>query len=338
MDFKRIIVSRVDNIGDLVLTLPMVGVIKKFYPQCKIVFIGRSYTRSVIEACEHVDEFMDWDEVKAKTNVAQVEIFRSLKADAIVHVFENNHIASVAKKAKIKNRIGNIHQLFHLWTCNRRVNFSRRKSDLHEAQLNLKLLTPLGINVSYSLSETASFYGLNKFIPLSPQNASVIDKNKFNVIFHPKSNAHGREWSLENYSQTIKLLDPNKFKIFISGTEKEKIILKDWIATLPESVVDLTGKLSLSAFMSFINSADALVASSTGPLHLAAAMGKHAIGLYPPMRPMHAGRWGALGKHAKNLSLEKNCSDCRGAAEKCVCVNLIKANEVAQALESARKN
>jgi ADP-heptose:LPS heptosyltransferase len=44
-----------------------------------------------------------------------------------------------------------------------------------------------------------------------------------------------------------------------------------------------------------------LVAASTGPLHIASAVGIHAIGLYPSKRPMHPGRWMPLGGNASYL-------------------------------------
>jgi heptosyltransferase-3 len=66
------------------------------------------------------------------------------------------------------------------------------------------------------------------------------------------------------------------------------------IAKHPE-VINLTGKLSLQQFIAFINHCDVLIAASTGPLHIASALGKKAIGLFAPMRPIHPGRWKPIG-------------------------------------------
>jgi len=55
----NIIISRTDSIGDVVLTLPLAAVLKQHFPQAKIAFIGRAYTRPVIEACKYVDAFID---------------------------------------------------------------------------------------------------------------------------------------------------------------------------------------------------------------------------------------------------------------------------------------
>jgi heptosyltransferase III len=98
------------------------------------------------------------------------------------------------------------------------------------------------------------------------------------------------------------------------------------IDRFPEAV-NLTGKLSLDELMAFISTIDGVLAASTGPLHIAAALGKHAIGLYAPMRPIHPGRWAPLGENADYLVKEKYCSKCR-KTERCECIESITAREV----------
>jgi heptosyltransferase III len=70
--------------------------------------------------------------------------------------------------------------------------------------------------------------------------------------------------------------------IYISGTKEEAKTMGIFLNDLPSHVVNMTGKLSLSEFISFISSCDGVVACSTGPLHIAASLGKTAVGLYPP--------------------------------------------------------
>jgi ADP-heptose:LPS heptosyltransferase len=72
------------------------------------------------------------------------------------------------------------------------------------------------------------------------------------------------------------------------------------------------------------------VAGSTGPLHLAAALGRHALGLYPPIKPMHPGRWAPVGLHAGFMVFDRpNCEDCRRQPAACTCIRAIEAAAVA---------
>ena len=73
-----IIISRTDSIGDVVLTLPMAGIIKQHLPQSRIVFLGRNYTKDVIALSEHVDEFVSYDDVLKLNSSEQIETFKKL--------------------------------------------------------------------------------------------------------------------------------------------------------------------------------------------------------------------------------------------------------------------
>lgn len=327
---KAIIISRTDSIGDVVLTLPMLGILKKHFPNAKVIFLGKKYTRPIAVCCENIDEFVDWDELKSKTKNEQKGEIQSLKADAVLHVFPDKEIATLARSAKISLRIGTSHRLFHLFTCNKRLNFTRKNSDLHEAQLNLKLLSPFGINENYSVEELPKFYGFSKIKPLPDDLKSLIDKNRFNLILHPKSKGSAREWGVENFSRLIEILPKEKFKIFITGTKEEGEMMNDFISK-NSNAMNLTGKLSLDELISFISSSDGLVAASTGPLHIAAALGKKAVGIYTPMRPIHPGRWMPIGQNASYLALNKECSDCRKSFD-CKCIRGITPEDVMKKL------
>lgn len=326
-----ILISRTDSIGDVVLTLPMAGIIKQFLPQSKIIFLGRNYTKDVIALAEHVDEFVSYDDVLKLSASEQIDAFKNLNASHIIHVFPVKEIAHLAKKAGIKNRIGTTNRLWHWFTCNIKISLSRKNSDLHEAQLNTKLLAPLGITKEFSLEELASAYGFTKVPVLEKIHLDIIDKTKSSIILHPKSKGSAREWGLDNFSSLITQLDKTKHQIFISGTAQEGELVKDLIAKHPEAI-DLTGKLSLQQFIAFINQCDVLIAASTGPLHIAAALGKKAIGLFAPMRPIHPGRWKPIGKQANYLVLNKDCSDCRKTMN-CHCIREIKTMEVIKLIE-----
>lgn len=152
------------------------------------------------------------------------------------------------------------------------------------------------------------------------------------MILHPKSKGSAREWGLENFSKLITALDKNRYAVYISGTAQEGELVKSLIDRHPE-VTDLTGKLSLQQFIAFINHCDTLVAASTGPLHIAAALGKKAIGLFSPMRPIHPGRWKPVGKQAAYLVFDEDCEDCRNKKE-CHCLLKIEPADVINLIET----
>ncbi|MDQ2769617.1 MAG: glycosyl transferase family 9, partial [Bacteroidota bacterium] len=285
------LVSRTDAIGDLVLTLPVCGRLQELHPGCRVVVIGRSYTAAVAAACPWVDDFLNLDDLLLLPEAARVAALGAFQAAAIVHVFPNKLLARLAQQAGIPLRIGTRNRWRHWLSCNRLVALSRRHSPLHEAQLNLQLLQPLGGPADTPLAAVAPLVHLEATEPLAAQWQHLLGQRRpgqLNVILHPRSRGSAREWGLAHFGRLAQLLHQAGHRVFITGTAAEGEELDEWLReNAPFLVADLTGQLSLPQFLAFIAAADGLVAGSTGPLHLAAALGRHALGLYPPIRPMH---------------------------------------------------
>lgn len=331
---QTFLVSRTDAIGDVVLTLPVCGRLKELHPGCRVVLIGRSYTAAVAVACPWVDDFLNLDELQKLPEPQQVAALRQYRAAAIIHVFPNTQLARLAQKAGIPVRIGTRNRWRHWLACNRLVALSRRHSPLHESQLNLKLLQPLGGPAETPLPAVAPLVRLAAAEPLAEPWQQLLNQRgpgQLNLILHPRSRGSAREWGLANFAHLAQLLHAAGHRVFITGTAAEGEDLADWLReNAPYLAANLTGQLSLPQFIAFISAADGLVAGSTGPLHLAAALGRHALGLYPPIRPMHPGRWGPLGRHASYLVFDKPaCQDCRTQPAACACIRAIGPLEVA---------
>jgi heptosyltransferase-3 len=333
MSAPTFLVSRTDAIGDVVLTLPVAGWLKQQYPGCRVVLIGRAYTAAVAAVCPWVDEFLNADELGQLPEKEQVTQLQSQAAIAIIHVFPNKRLARLAKLARIPTRIGTRNRLFHWLTCNRLVALSRRHSPLHEA-LNLQLLAPLGYHEPLALGAVAALVRLQAAVPLREAFQQLLAARRpgqLNVILHPRSRGSAREWGLAHFSQLARLLHAAGHRVFISGTAAEGKELAEWLIQNAAFITaDITGQLALPEFIAFIAAADGLVAGSTGPMHLAAALGRHALGLYPPIKPMHPGRWGPLGPHAEYLVFDRpDCQNCRSQPAACTCIKAIEAAAVA---------
>jgi heptosyltransferase III len=332
MSRATFIISRTDAIGDVVLTLPVAGALRSLYPGARILFLGRSYTKEIIAACEHIDGFLNWDEWRAMPAGGAAGAMAATGADCIIHVFPDKAIARVAKKARIAERIGTTNRIYHWRYCNVLVRLSRRNSPHHEAQLNLRLLGPLGGRSEYSLGEIGGYYGLTRLAPLPAEIEGLLDRGRFNLILHPKSRGSAREWGLENFRQLVGLLPRERYKVFVTGTAAEGQLLAPLLEEYP-FVTDLTGRLTLGQLMTFLSKADGLVAASTGPLHLAAALGIHALGIYPPIRPMHPGRWAPVGPKVRVFVKAGECSACRAGGD-CGCIRGIPPQALGGYLES----
>ena len=322
---KRIIISRTDSIGDVIVTLPLAAFLKEYDKDSVIYFIGTAYTKSIIEACPHVDVFLD------RADLLEHGLPATVQAEAILFVFPDKALEKKIHK-QIPIRVGTANRWYHWLYLNRRISFSRKNSPLHESQLNFNLLSPWFSDPIPSLDKIKTYTLLK--IESNPTLQSILDPTaKKHIIFHTKSKGSAREWPLSNYHQLAKLVAPLQYQVYISGTATEGKLIHEQCPELfsEKNVTDITGKFSLHEFIEFINICDATVACSTGPLHISAALNKQTIGIYPPIKPMHAGRWGPLGSRSSVLASTKNCDLCRTTGT-CTCIQSITPESVYNAL------
>ena len=301
-NIQHVLITRTDNIGDVILTLPLCGILKSQFPQMKIYFLARDYVKDVVKHCTYVDEFVSWDMLSTLSKKDAIAFLQQKNIDLVLHTFQTKTITSLMKAAGIRYRIGTTRRIYSWWTCNVHVNLSRKHSNQHEAQLNVQLLKALGLKTDYSLIELNQLMGLHCDQLLPAHLDGYIKKDRFNLIVHPLTNKHTLEWPLSYFSALIRELPADRFNILVTGSEKEKQIIQDHIMSSDaQHAVNVAGQCSLQELMQLIVSCDGLVANATGPLHLAASLGIHALGLFPGIKGIDPTRWGPVGKKAEYL-------------------------------------
>ncbi|MBI3504418.1 MAG: glycosyltransferase family 9 protein [Proteobacteria bacterium] len=294
---QRIVVSRTDRLGDVVLTLPLLGALREAHPAAELCFLGREYVRDVVQACAHVDRFVPWPDPVPATAKARAALLAALDADAIVHVFPRAAVAFAARRAGIACRVGTSRRWFHWLTCTDRVRLSRKRSTLHEAQLNIRMGAPLLDRADHSLEDVGTRYGLTRTAMLPARWSALLDARRFNLLISPLTGGSAPPWPLDRWRALIDALDPESYRVFVVGSAAEGTTLRPWLATCPPHVTDATGQ-TLGELASFTRAADGFIAASTGPAHLAAALGARTLGLYPTVSSGVPGRWRPVGPRA----------------------------------------
>ncbi|OGJ85068.1 MAG: hypothetical protein A2268_16260 [Candidatus Raymondbacteria bacterium RifOxyA12_full_50_37] len=295
----KILISRTDKIGDVVCTLPLAGALKAWQPACRVGFLCSAHVQPLVAVCANVDEIIVREELEAAGLDRAAERLKKAGFDAVVHVFPVPWIARLCSRARIPLRIGTLRRWYHWLTCNRRVMVKRSGSRLHEAQLNLLLLAPIIGPAGFPLKSIPLLYGLTRVPELHPTLAKCIDPARFNLVLHPGSRGSAPVWPMEHFVDLAARLPSERFNVVLSGNghEREQIRTAFGVAAcrlLPET--------DLSGLISFIAASDGFVASSTGPAHIAAALGRRVLGIHTDRPPTHPGRWAPVGSRASTVS------------------------------------
>ncbi len=96
---KRVLVCRTDNIGDVVLTLPLAGYLKQHVPGVQVDFLVRDYAAPAVRKCSFVDNVLT---VEAHGDFSQ--LFADGAYDTVIFAFPNRRLAQAAtiKKYGVK--------------------------------------------------------------------------------------------------------------------------------------------------------------------------------------------------------------------------------------------
>ena len=321
----HLIISRTDAIGDVCLTLPSIGWLKSLHPEWRITLLVKTYAAPVAQACHWVDQVAVLPE---EMNASQLsDWLRGLQADHIVHVFPNRRIAAAATQAGIQQRSGVWGRVYHWFNCNNRIWMSRARSKHHEAYLNLLLLSKLLHLPTPSDTELRQH-----LVDWSGLRAGHTPANSKHIVLHPFSRGNGREWPLEHFAALAQWMITDGWQPVIGGTAQDAQAFAAHQALFPAGCLNVMGEDSLAHYIQRIANAAGLVASSTGPLHIAAGMGRSCVGIYAPKPLIDQQRWGAIGPASTNLQLPGPCDNVCSNHD-CACMRAIRPEQVWQALQ-----
>ena len=334
--FHNVLVVRTDRIGDVVLSLPMATILRSTYPDARITMLLRSYTRELAEGFAGLDQTIvcDRDSV-TKPFFSFLSELRSHRFDLAIVAHPTFRVAVLLFLASIPVRVGTGYR-WYSFLFNTRVFEHRKTAEKHEAEYNLSLLKAVGCN-----SSSVPY----PVLPISPSDeesarAAWSDVGLNDAVqvaaLHPGSGGSARDWSPQNFGRLAAGLADDGFRVVVTGAADEESLVHLVVELSEGKAIPLVGKLSLKALAGFLRSVDVFVSNSTGPLHIAAAVGTPVIGFYPPIRECSPRRWGPLTSKKVVFTADNvACPRCKGGpCQGNDCMDQITVEEVRRAVVS----
>ena len=124
-------------------------------------------------------------------------------------------------------------------------------------------------------------------------------------------------------------MDAEGVEVFLTGTAAERDQAEHLLCYTGGLAVNLSGQLNLKELAALLERAALYISNSTGPLHMAVAVGTPVLGFYPQIPVMGPRRWGPYTTTARVLVPRKpaDCSQCRKRGTPCECMASISINE-----------
>lgn len=311
----------------------MLPAIRACFPDAHIAMLLRRYTGEIVEGNPYVNELIWYDDDEQLVPFRRMRrIIKEKTFDAAIVVYPRLRLAWLMFWSGIPVRIGTGFR-YYSFLFNRKVFEHRRDAKRHEVEYNLNLLREIGCPVPQNNARfeidipSSAITNVDKIL-----RALNFDPGKSFVVIHPGSGGSAREWSAEQFGQlAVKLMAERGVHVLVTGGKGEEKRVAEILIATRGLAVPLVNKLTLKELAALLQSASLFISNSTGPLHLAVAVGTPVVGLFPQITALSAKRWGPYSGIRKILIPDKavDCSECiRANGRQCACMQSITVEEV----------
>lgn len=345
-DVRRVLVVRLDAIGDMVLTTPFLRELRRALPEACITLVVARKTFNLVEFCPYVNEvlalappapgqLLELRRLCGALNLAATHLWHRRFDVAFVPRWDVDHYAAsfVAYFSGAGSRIGYSEKTTKLKsTLNRGYDllYSRVfKNALpkHEVMHNLGLLDYVGLAPKDSTLELWTSDEDNAAVqqwlqPIESEHHDALVALALGTT-EPK-----KTWPLSRYIQVSKWLrERGNICLILIGGAGEVELGERYIKEVP-SAVDLIGKLSLRQTAELLRRCHLYVGNDTGPMHLAAAVGTPVVeiscrplsgDLNHYTSPERFGPWDVTHRVLQPAKARDDCKEgCRASEAHCI--------------------
>ena len=282
---KKILIIQTAFLGDVILTTPLVKVVRENFPQSFISILLIPQTSEAFKNNPHINQLIFYDKKEKQKGIGDflklVSFIQKEKFDLAIIPHRSLRSALLAYLSKIPQRIG-FHTASGSFLYTNEVTY---KTNLHEIDRNLSLLFPLGYSIRnikpqlFPIEE--DFAWADKFL-----NQSGADKNKKLVGIFPSSVWTTKRWTMEGFASVAdKLIQEAKVEVLFLGSSKdEKLLLKISSMMRLKPIIPI-GKTSLLKSAALVSKCSAVLSNDSAPVHIAIAMEKPVVAVFGSTLP-----------------------------------------------------
>jgi len=336
---KRILVIRLDRLGDVILSTPVLQVLRQQFPHAFIAMMVRPACREVIEGNPYLDEVILYDRDGMHHSVrATIGFARRLRRhtfDTAIVLHPTNRSHWIPWLAGIPIRVGYDRKCG--WLLTHRVPHRKQEGEKHEAAYTLELLEPFGI----AAREPHPFVPIHataerRVASLLAERA--VEPTERLVAIHPSASCVSKRWMPERFAQVAdRLISEQHVRICLVAGEADALYAHQVARAMRRPALDFAGRLGVGELAALLHRCRLLVSNDSGPVHVAAAVGTPVVDIFGRnQRGLSPLRWGPVGEGHIILHKEVGCVTC--LAHNCdiefLCLASVSVDEVYRAAVS----
>lgn len=305
---KKILIIRSGAIGDVLMTTPLIEVIRNKWPKARISYLVGRWSASVLKNNPNINEIIEFDDgiiakknpIKAATLAAKI---RKKNFDTCFVLDKSWLWSAFVKLVGIPTTIG--FQRKGKKAFNKvNIPFSASKYELDyylDIARKLKMRIKTRKMKIYPTKEDESF--VKKF---------KIKKNTIGIApggaENPGQKFAAKRWPLRNYRNLIKKLAEKEYNIILFGGRLDAGLCDSLKNVNPEKIVFVAGKINIQKSYLLMKKCKYFVTHDSGPMHIAACagLGKKLITIFGPTSPKRFAPGGATVLKPRKLPKNYN--------------------------------
>lgn len=340
--YRRILIVRLDRIGDVALSTPVVKAVKEAYPESYVAVMVGPHGHDIMEGNPYLDEVIVYDKKGLESgpigNVRfLIELYkRKFDIAIILHPTVRTHILMLL--ACIPVRVGYDKKMGFLLTD--KIPHKKQLGLKHEIDYTLDIIRYLGIEPK----DRKIYVPVNK--ESESRVASLLEHNGVGandriVVVNPTASCPSKRWNIKNFAKVSDLLSKNHgVKVVVIASAKDKPFVDKLISLAETKPIDVSGFTTVGDIAALLKRSKLLVSNDSGPVHIACGVGTPVISIFGRSdRGLSPERWGPTGPRDVVLHKDVGCETCD--AHNCElgfkCLEAITVDEVMAAAERLLK-
>lgn len=338
---KGILVIKLRNIGDVLLTTPAFKALKETFPDARITAVVPAGTEEMLTLNPNVSDIVTFK--KCAGLMGELDFIRRIRAkkfELAINMTEGDRGAIIALLSGARYRIG-IDPLGkgfigkkYLFTHLVRYAYDGR----HKAAMDLDVLRPLGVRDIKPEVQLFTSPEDDRYVD-GLLSSNGIGKGYSVAVIHPTSRWLFKCWRDEAVAEVIDYLEGRGVRtVLTSGPDyKELERARNIISLAKSSPLDLSGRLTLKRLAALYKRSALFFGVDTAPMHMAAAVGTPVIALFGPS---DSNIWGPFTEKRIIISRKHEfpCVPCNkdgcGGSKKSRCLDEITTPEAIAAIET----
>jgi len=294
----RVLIIRVDRIGDLILSTPAIRAVREAFPGAQVHLLVVPYTLDLVIQDPHVDRLL----VLGQERIAK-------DYDLAIALHPGYRQNALTFQSGARYRIGYTGRGGGFFLTHR-VADDRATRMRHEVESALEVVgragcIPVHKELNISVTREGEDFAQNFFAAAGLSDQDLI------VVIHPGARQEYIRWKKEGFAEVADLLAREfKAKIVLSGSTGERGLVEAVAAMMQTRPVLAIG-LELTQLVSVIKRSALFIGNSTGPMHIAAALKVPVVALFGSVHPLDSPEaWGPWRVDSRIVSKDVGCPRC----------------------------